>query len=150
MSCQSYSTFDQHQRSTLTLVTHNPANNVSYFITYQERAGCQRGDSANRDWSHIPLGRQLEHRVEQIKEKMSAGQVSIIKYLDAIGHLISLVAKINSYSNINCNTWTYICIYTCYFKIKNVDILGVDISGVDILGSWHFESWYFKSWHSGS
>ena len=36
------------------------------------------------------IARQLEQRVEQIKEKMSAGQVSISKYLDAIGHLIGL------------------------------------------------------------
>ena len=34
--------------------------------------------------------RQLEQRVERIKEKMSAGQMSISEYLDAIGHLIGL------------------------------------------------------------
>ena len=34
--------------------------------------------------------RQLEQRVELIKEKMSAGQMLISEYLDSIGHLIAL------------------------------------------------------------
>ena len=37
--------------------------------------------------------RQLEQRVERIKEKMSAGQMSISEYLDAIGHLIRLLLQ---------------------------------------------------------
>ena len=34
--------------------------------------------------------RQVEQRVQHIKDRMSAGQVSISEYLDAIGHLIGL------------------------------------------------------------
>ena len=34
--------------------------------------------------------RQLDQRVQRIKDGMSAGQISISKYLDAIGYLIGL------------------------------------------------------------
>ena len=50
--------------------------------------------------------RQLDQRVQRIKDRMSAGQVSISEYLDAIGHLIgTLVLEI---STSNSSTCTYI------------------------------------------
>ena len=103
--------FDQYQRRTLTLVRTNnrlegwhnrlkrivkkPHPNIYELIDVfkREQAASEVTLQQLETGANPPPRkkyRQLEQRVERIKEKMSAGQMSISEYLDTIGHLIGL------------------------------------------------------------
>ena len=51
---------------------------------------CQQLDTGANPPLRKKKYRQLDQRVQRIKDRMSAGQVSISEHLDAIGHLIGL------------------------------------------------------------